>query len=515
MFPRSATGRWLQSPAVLPLGLTLVLLAAAGLRLWQLGGKSLWFDEAYSLFIAQQPILEVLRLVRTHDTHPPLYYLMLHGWMALAGRSEVAVRFPSVAIGVATALLTFQLARRLAGDRVGILAAALMAFSPFHIASSQEARMYPLLTAFGLGASYALWLALEEGRRRHWIAYVGLMLLALGSHHLAFLLLAAHGLYVILVHRNGVARRAWLGWTTVALIVYLPLLLPLLMDQLIAVGSGPNVRPPFGLRAVADTLSMFSFGGNLFGTGSYFRRGVLPLAQHPAVVLPFLLLACAGVAGVAGWRRRAYLLTCWLFPVVAAAAISLKWNIFYERYFVFALPPFLILVAAGIVHLAEGMGRVRWAVSPTLLALVASFYLPALADLYRATEFYDWRGAAAYVSRNANPDDVLLFIPAFGRIPFDYYFRGAQARRSLNPQRMLVSSDQVHPTGEGSTEVLADLARRHPRMWIIATLPVGYENRLRINRVLSPYFRELEGRDFNAVYAFLWESRRWKPPDGR
>src|SRR3990172_6345323 len=196
--------------ARLPLTLGAVLLAAAALRLWGLGHKSLWFDEAYSVYIARQALEEIPRLLRLYDTHPPLYYVLLHLWMGVAGEGEVAGRVPSVVASLAAIGLTYLLGRRLAGEGVGLLATVLLAASPFQVTGAQEARMYPFLMLFGGGASYALWLALAEGRRRHWIAYVLCMVLALYTHHFGVLLLVAHGVYVVGVHRDWQAMRAWL-----------------------------------------------------------------------------------------------------------------------------------------------------------------------------------------------------------------------------------------------------------------------------------------------------------------
>jgi len=49
--------------------------------------------------------------------------------------------------------------------------------------------------------------------------------------------------------------------------------------------------------------------------------------------------------------------------------------------------------------------------------------------------------------------------------------------------------------------------RAWDRAWIIATVPIGYEARVQVAKVLAPYFREVDGKAFGLVYAFLWDSR--------
>ncbi|KRT77655.1 MAG: hypothetical protein XU14_C0008G0043 [Armatimonadetes bacterium CSP1-3] len=507
-------GAWARvSAARVPFAVAAVLLVGAGVRFWGLGTKSLWFDETYSVFIARQALVDIPRMLQTYDTHPPLHYVLLHVWMALFGSGEASIRIPSVLASVGAILLTFFLGRRLAGDRVGLLAAALLAVSPFQVTSAQEARMYPFLTLFGLGASYALWLALEEGRRRHWTAYALLMVLALYTHHFAFLLLGAQAVYVLATYRRKAAVGRWFLSLAVVAVAYLPLV-PTFLAQMGTGRGWPDFRPPFGLRALTDMMGMFSFGGGLFGMGTYFRVGALPLEYRAAIILPFAILGLAGAAGLEEWRRRGFILSYWLVPVVTVSVISLQWNMFYQRYFSFVLPPFLILLAAGVFYVAErmrGTGKVVTTVS--LLLVLAAFNLPVLANLYREPSTYDWRAAAQHVSAKAGPKDFILFIPGFARIPFQYYFSGPQVQASLNPKLLRFAQEEMR-LAEGDTERFAAIAKKYPRMWIVATIPIGYKARQQIAKVLAPAFREADGRSFGLVFTFLWESRLYGTAPG-
>lgn len=304
----------------------LIVLAGLGMRLLGLDSKSLWFDEAYSVFIGDQPLGQIFRLLRAYDTHPPLHYLLLHFWMPVYGYDDASVRLPSAIASLGVIFLTFLMGRRLGGDRLGLVAAAFLAFSPFQIIVSQEARMYPFLALFAVGASYALWLGLEEGRRRHWAAYAVLMLLALYTHHFAALIVLAHALYVVAFgRREGFVT--WLRWMVLVAVAYLPLA-PVIFTQLASARGWPDFRPPFGLRALTDLLGLLSFGGGLFGMGTYFRRGTLALGYQGPLLLPFILLVVGGAAYLTGWRRRVFVLGYWLVPVLALSAVSLRWNMF-------------------------------------------------------------------------------------------------------------------------------------------------------------------------------------------
>jgi len=147
-------------------------------------------------------------------------------------------------------------------------------------------------------------------------------------------------------------------------------------------------------------------------------------------------------------------------------------------------------------------------------AAIASFNVPALVNLYRTGTPYDWRALAHFVRDNARTDDFILFVPAFARIPFEYYFEGPQKRMSVNPREVISANRQVRFKTQINVGKFAAVARGHPRMWIIATIPIGEEARKEIAKILAPYFREVEGKSFGLVYAFRWESRVYEGPPG-
>ncbi len=93
-------------------GLLVITLAAFALRLFHLAQQSLWYDEAFSVFLAQMD-LGAITARTAADIQPPLYYYLLHFWTVLAGSSEFSVRFLSLWFGVLTVPLVYVAARRL------------------------------------------------------------------------------------------------------------------------------------------------------------------------------------------------------------------------------------------------------------------------------------------------------------------------------------------------------------------------------------------------------------------
>ena len=92
--------------ALLRVILFLLVLAVFALRVFHLATQSLWYDEAFSVYLAQMPLGEITARTAA-DIQPPLYYYLLHFWMLFAGSSEFAVRFLSLAFGMLTVPLLY------------------------------------------------------------------------------------------------------------------------------------------------------------------------------------------------------------------------------------------------------------------------------------------------------------------------------------------------------------------------------------------------------------------------
>ena len=142
-----------------------ILLGGFALRLFRLGADSLWYDETVSLLLARSDLAELTRHT-AGDIHPPFYYYLLHFWGQLTGWSEFSSAFLSLLFGVLLIALVFRFTREWltpsfnlspaasrparTGAGVALVAAFLVAVSPYNVWYSQEVRMYTIGAALGL-----------------------------------------------------------------------------------------------------------------------------------------------------------------------------------------------------------------------------------------------------------------------------------------------------------------------------------------------------------------------------
>lgn len=160
--------------------LSVIMLGAFVVRVAPIT-QPLWFDEAYTAWLTRMPLREMLTAT-LDDVHGPLWYLIAGASTRLFGVTELALRMPSLVLGLLAIWLTYRLARELLGHRTALIAAGIMAFNPLAVYHSGEARMYSLLLCSVLVASYGS----VTGKR--W-AVIGGTALTLFSHNLGFIYL--------------------------------------------------------------------------------------------------------------------------------------------------------------------------------------------------------------------------------------------------------------------------------------------------------------------------------------
>ncbi|MFN8017779.1 MAG: glycosyltransferase family 39 protein [Acidimicrobiales bacterium] len=226
-----------------------------------------WLDEALSANIAHLPIGDIPEALR-HDGHPPLFYVLLHGWMSVFGGGDVAVRAFSGVFGLALIPLVWLAAKRLGGRLVAWYALGVLALSPYALRYATETRMYAMVMVLVVAG----WLLLDDCLRRPnaW-RLVGLALvtgLLLWTHYWSMWLLGVTGLALIVravrAHRAGDGDRARATRNAILAIVVGGLLfvpwLPSLLYQGAHTGT-PWARPLRPTEMITYTLADLGGGG--------------------------------------------------------------------------------------------------------------------------------------------------------------------------------------------------------------------------------------------------------------
>ncbi|HET6907707.1 MAG TPA: glycosyltransferase family 39 protein [Mycobacteriales bacterium] len=377
----------------------IVAAVLVGIALRFLSRGPLWLDEAQSVAIARQPLDHLAAALR-HDGAPPLYYVLLHGWMKLFGTSTFAVRSLSAVPAVLALPATLRLGRRFGGDAVGIAAVTLLAVSPFAVRYAVETRMYSLLLLLGVLGAHAV---LSVHRHRTTRAALGVALVSsamLYTHYYAVFVLTVLGaaeLWIWWRRRDGAALAVVAGVVAGGL-TFLPWL-PDFLYQSRHTGAPWNSPPD---------------ANAVIGTIDSWMGGARPAAQLASLIA----LGCVVVAliGQRGRRGQVVLQTriapepARLFGVVVGALVlaivvdGATQQAYAPRYLSFGAALFLVVVGCGIAVLPSRRAR------RIMLALLV------VADLSVCLE-NAWQPrtqageVAAVLNAKARPGDVIVYCP--------------------------------------------------------------------------------------------------------
>lgn len=388
-----------------------ILLLAAAVRSVGLG-RGLWLDEIANVGVLTRPAVQALFNVEITTARAPFFFVLYRPWLAVAGDSAVAARWPALLAGVLSVALLWRLARTWAGPRVGDGAALLLALNPLHIWYSQEASFYTFVTALAL---WVVWqstaLAPGASRRQHVRWALGLALLLASSPWTLFLS-AALGAWVFIWRRKH--SRIYLIVLGLALLLSAPALAVYLRG--VAAGwSTPVTRPGLPLPQMVYSLLTLAWGfavgpapealrqalANGVGLGTLARQnlGWLVLGASGLTFLLFAagkrLLSLRRAPGPA--LSRGGLVLLWLSAPLLGANLLTWWaqTNFNVRYVLFALPALLV-----------GMAALDRRLVSVAVALSVVFWLRGVTDPAFAQE--NLQMPAQFLQTAVQPADVLL-----------------------------------------------------------------------------------------------------------
>lgn len=459
-----------------------ILLLGFGLRFHLLGVQSFWNDEGNSARLSERSV-ELIIEGTASDIHPPLYYLLLHGWRALAGDSEFALRAFSAFAGVLAIPGTMALGLLVGGRRpypVALVAGLVTAVSPPLIYYSQETRMYAMLGLLAVLSTLFLakWLELVTGDR---YAVIGKRVVGWGA---AYVLCAAAGLYThyffpaVLLAQNLIFLfillkftihnsltinhsrfvtlvTSWLVLQLAILLLYLPWL-PIFLQQFGAddlTGRGallPFLREAIWWLAFGQTRPFVWWGlvivllGALLGLVNGRARSLPPFIL---LIIPVLMMYVTGTTGPEFFK----------FLVVAVPFLALLLGLGFsprrrrERRGSFDREN-LRALRASAVHLL-----------PLILPLLTIPLLwQSLNNLYHNPAYVraDYRGMAQRILAEGHPNAaVILDAPNQWEV-FTYYFPDESAVYPLPKGRSRPNPAEIDA-------LLGEIAERYGRIYAI------------------------------------------------
>lgn len=450
--------------------LLLVAIAGALLRLYSLSGESLWNDELASRYRSSFATLtEVITSGVAPDIHPPGYQILMFYMQKFTGDSEFSLRLPSALAGILTIPLLFLLGKKLLDGATGLLAAALLAFSPVHISVSQEARPYSLLiflTAVSVYLLYGICFRLKMGKsltRVSSMLYISVVIL-LEYLHYSGLLIVAMELSILFLYSLLHKESRW---------------------KVLAICIAP----------VVAFLPWVPWGSAQTGTDSYifspsFRTVALVFFEYMSwskfLLVLFSLLAATALISLSKGRNPGNYpasgintILVWIFlPMIAFFIVSVIFiPVFTVRSMLFSLPAAILLLAASIrTVFPAGSLRVITSVGTCCCLLFSLLFHGYYSDPHRE----QFREAATYLADHpAFKTEALIAASVWNVDYFNYYFEKLSTDIEVN-LRAVDLSDYPDLTKAMDSEEVDELwflwGHLEPKQELIDSIASRYEN---------------------------------------
>ena len=484
---------------------SLILAAILGVavlfRLWDLGARNLWTDEAWVALAALAPTPgEALTLGRST---PPFYTLTVWGLVQVWGGSEAVLRSLSFALGVGSVALFWPVARHLTNRIAALLGLALVALSPVLVYFSKELKQYSGDAFFAI---LMVWLAerlKERPSYARWLSLALVGLVALGFSHGAVFVLPAILLVLWLEsprpHRFRVIGLGAL-WGSAIIIFFMLVYRGQVNLELVA----------YWLRDYPDfsglTPFLMWFGGSWVRYFHYFFHYFFAspwgwLWGEVFVMVGLVLLVREG-------PRR--LLIYWGGPLLLVFGASVLHRSPFmghyngSRLLLFSAPWLYLITAIGtaavVTRLWSQPRPWRW-LAPALAGLILITLQPlALVqeNLHPQANRQELKPLAAYLQKHLRPGDR-IYVYFHAIYPFKYYYHG-KLTGVVWGKSCVETNLELPPSKSGSPQ----------RLWLVAShfRDLAPLRRFAI-RLLGPDWREeaLLTRQNAALFLFVHRDR--------
>jgi len=540
-----------------------ITLIGGWLRVFLLGDKGMWLDETFSVWLANHSITDMLQWIIKIDQHPPLYYLLLHSWIAHYGDTPYYARLLSALFGTVTIPVIYLIGKRISGVIVGLMAAVFMCFSTFNIYYAQETRMYTLLVFNASVAIYALVRLLTDSRSiqpignqfreyvHDWITLVPVEpnpkrdfsykdefhnlsgWRAWAYRHrwnpihaietdLAWVVFILFSATTLLTHNTAVFFSLAINIFVLGLMFF---------QKLNKSGIQPAFTPPSFKNWIKSQIGIILLWSPwIFAFIQQARRvdqefwlpkpdwetvtqtlGALLNASAPnqiSQVMTWILCAVLCL-GLVYYRKKLstflFLATLFAVPVLGELIVSIRRPIFIDRTLIWITIPMFLVLAAGVAQL-------RFRLLMTLvLGVLATNYLFSTGDYYRFFQKEDWSNPAGYVANFIEKDDLILFNSNIVQIPFEYYFETWENLYDLQAEKHGVPVDLfddgvLEPKmSESDIPKLISLLQGYNRVWLVYSHSSYTDPNGLIPQTLTSQMKLIQKRDFYGVQVQLYE----------
>lgn len=385
----------------------LIVITAIGaiLRFYNLSKNSLWLDEASTYYLSSNTFEQIWAVGFSADNNPPLFHWLMH-LMLMLGNNEFILRLLPVLMGILVIPVVYLIGKEFKDENTGLIAATLIAFSPFCLNYAQEAYSYSMVL-FVSSLMFLFYLkAIKTNTNTNWILFGMFSALAFWTHFYTFVpLLILYAYTLILIAKTN---REWIRGFTYSIINTTIIAAPLAymaISRFMTLSSQPVTYGVLGLPLIGETIYRFS-GFNWYVALIYvtllgFGVGYLFLKDKKLCLFSVLFI---------------------VFPIIISVLLSAKITM-NPRYLIYLLPIIFVTIAYSYQFFAKLITS-KQLIYAFLIGIVVINAIP-IQSYYTQIRGEDWRGYSDKLSAMTSPGDTVVVMPGYMVQPLDYYYKNA------------------------------------------------------------------------------------------
>jgi hypothetical protein len=388
-------------------------------RLVHLGSFRLWFDEIFTLQVAERDWSNLLSYVKNYDVHPPLFYLLTRAWLMIGGRAFLWLGlFPAIT-AIATLVPIYLLCRELRLRPAEIIVSvAFMSLNGYLAGYAQEFRVYDFLMLLTVISLWAFVRFCNETERvgRTLIPLALVNVLVGYTHYYGWLVIGTEGLF--LLFWNGRKATMFALCMVAAAVAYIPWAALVIQAAAARVAIGePSIFP----MPRPDLFSVLFFYAALQGVLDLPHSTLIGFALFGAPVAAWLL--SIAFRRIESSSEKATMLWFALFSVLPVAVAfvacqALPTAIWGQRHLIVVAAPYYLFLATAIYRLRPaGLRRLA------LVALLGWTTVAGISAHLTPYKIIAWDVLVREIAERTPPGQptVIYTVDEDGAFPMQFY----------------------------------------------------------------------------------------------
>lgn len=442
-----------------------ILLLASSYRIHDLDKRSVWYDEVLTVAQSEKSFIQINK-----DVPTPVHYYFVKLFMYF-GKNTFVLGLPSVIFGVATVYLVYVIAKQLFGRCTAVTSSFLAAVSPMLIEFSRQILFFSYYTFFSTLSIYFLVRICISLQKKEYIRYKDVVFLVLFCIINILTMLVAMSLSLLLVLalitfallspqaliKNAI-RAKWvlifcLALAIIGTVIFINIGMGGLILFLKTIKLDLNKPIEIGW-----SLSHQLHTPRLIFNKEFFRAMFSWFSLGPTTLVnTYITLAILGIIGlILNKERRKFLV---LFITIVGGPFLLLYlfrlnHWFEEKYLIYIIPPYLILVGYGFVNVLSKF--VKLSLIKYIIIVLFLFFInkSAYPIISTTTTYgfpsegyleYDWGKAYRKAKSMMKPGDR-IFIPR-GETQFLQFYMGSENKNKTyfeDPYLTTISNEEEY-----------------------------------------------------------------------